>query len=209
MATITLLGDFYHSHELLMTFVSDTLTEEEIIDITIDELASELEKQPKLFVISKENRTTPEQEDVKPWLTPELDQALWNYVSNGGNMLILHGGLSAYPEDSRMRQLAKGHFIHHPAEHLDVMYSGTAPDSEAVSFHFLDEHYFVKVDEADTEVFLKSTSTAGEQIAAWRHKVGKGRVLILTPTHRKEGFEDETFKDLFKKSVAWLTETDK
>ena len=207
MAIITLLGDFYHGQELLTTFVNDTLTEEEIIATSIDELAYELEKQPKLFVSSKENRTTPEQEDPKLWLTSELDQALWDYVSNGGNMLILHGGLSAYPENSRMRQLAKGHFIHHPAEHLDVTYSGIAPDSEGVSFHFLDEHYFVEVDEADTEVFLKSTSTAGEQIAACRHKVGKGRVLILTPTHRKEGFENEAFKDLFKKSVTWLTET--
>lgn len=207
MSVITLLGDFYHSHELLATFINKALSEEKIIDTSIEMLIQELEKQPKLFILSKENRTTPEDEDTKPWLTPEFDQVLWDYVSNGGSMLVLHGGLSAYPEDSRMRQLAKGHFVHHPAEHLDVTYEGTTPQSKEISFHFLDEHYFVEVDEDETDVFLKSSSTAGNQIAAWRHSIGKGKVLCLTPAHRKEGFDDEMFTRLFKESVEWLSDT--
>ena len=204
MSILTLLGDYYHSHDLVLAFIKEVLNDKELTDISSDSLSEELKKQPELFILSKENRTTPEEDDVKPWLTPQLDQELWDYVSNGGNLLILHGGLSAYPEDSRMRQLAKGHFLHHPEEHLDVMYEGTTPESEAIFFHFLDEHYFVDVDEEETNVFLRSKSSEGKQIAGWRHTIGEGKVLCLTPTHRKEGFEDETFKKLFKQSVEWL-----
>lgn len=53
MAIITLLGDFYHGQELLTTFVNDTLTEEEIIATSIDELAYELENNRNYSLLVK------------------------------------------------------------------------------------------------------------------------------------------------------------
>ena len=60
MSILTLLGDYYHSHDLVLAFIKEVLNDKELTDISSDSLSEELEKQPELFILSKENRTTPE-----------------------------------------------------------------------------------------------------------------------------------------------------
>lgn len=204
MSILTLLGDYYHSHDQLAEFIHATLHKREIEDSSVHTILSQLEKKPALFILSKENRTTPDKDEDNPWLTDQIDQAIWDYVTYGGRMLVLHAGLSSYPEQSLVRQLSKGHFLHHPPEHHSVTYQGTTSDLKGVSFTFPDEHYFVQVDEQDTEVFLKSSSEHGAAVAGWRHQMGEGKVLCLTPAHTKEGFENEDFRTLFIQAVKWL-----
>ncbi|MCD1261114.1 ThuA domain-containing protein [Paenibacillus athensensis] len=71
------------------------------------------------------------------------------------------------------------------------------------TFAFSDEHYFVACDEANTEVFLRSSSRDGEAIAGWRHAAGAGRVCCLTPAHKPEGLNDPHFQQVLRECVRW------
>lgn len=197
MRIVTLLGDYYHSHDRLLQFLQTTLSTHQIEDGEVKDLPGILEENPDMILISKENRLTPKDGGAS-WLTEELDQFIWQYVQKGGRLFVLHSGLSSYPESSLYRKITKGHFLHHPDEHNEVIYRGKD------TFSFPDEHYFVAVDEAETEVFLTSSSKEGTSIAGWRHQVEQGRVLCLTPTHTEEGFKNQTFQAYFVECAEWL-----
>ena len=208
MKILTLLGDYYHSHDQLLAFIqriTRKIEGAEVKDTLIENLEERLEEQPDVLIISKENRRKPEEEDQQKWLTDELDQSIATYVEKGGSLFVLHSGLSSYPENSRYQNLIKGKFIHHPEHHAMILFEGYAPDFGTLSFTYPDEHYFVEVKENETEVFLKSKSSEGESIAGWRHQIKKGRVICLTPTHSEEGYVNENLQNLIIQAIEWVT----
>ncbi|UJF16338.1 ThuA domain-containing protein [Jeotgalibaca sp. MA1X17-3] len=208
MKILTLLGDYYHSHDQLLAFIQSTTKKidgAEVNDTSIENLKEHLEEQPDVLIISKENRREPEEEDQQKWLTDELDQSIATYVEKGGNLFVLHSGLSSYPENSRYQNLIKGKFLHHPEHHTMISFDGYAPDFGTLSFRYSDEHYFVEVKEKETEIFLKSSSSEGESIAGWRHQAGEGRIICLTPTHSEEGYVNGDLQKLFLQALEWVT----
>ena len=210
----SLLGDYYHEHDLslnaLMEAVKPFGGEVELIDFELEQLSGVIAKKPSLIIINKGNYINPQDEIVDSWLIDELDIELESYVRQGGSLIAWHAALSSYPEDSRYINMLRGSFIHHPPENRPVRYFSNAnlpfEDRKPFEFEVLDEHYFVKCDEKDTNVFLMSTSEDGESIAGWNHAYGEGCICCITPTHRKEGLTNREMLRLLYNAIKWCIE---
>jgi type 1 glutamine amidotransferase len=64
-------------------------------------------------------------------------------------------------------------------------------------FKIKDEQYFMEVDQEEVEVFLKAKSKEfGESTAGWFKDYKNGKVIVLTPGHSLEVFEEEMMQKL-------------
>lgn len=208
---VAILGDFYHNEEIIKRSLHraiNNLGDVNLRFIDIDELQKELESKPDCVILFKENRLNPQSESVNLWMTEEIEKKIVNYVKDGGSLFAWHSGLSSYPEDGEYNKMLKGYFLHHPEKNDVVQY---APQKDVIKefesaiepFEFVDEHYFVKCEENDTNVFLRSFSKDGQSIAGWYHHFGKGKVCCLTPAHREDGLLNESFLKTLHECVNW------
>ncbi|MRX74184.1 trehalose utilization [Bacillus lacus] len=211
---VVLLGDYYHPKEWSKSSLHRVLTllnEKESMEcayIETDQLLEELKKNPDGVILFKENRLNPVDDSVDTWMTEEIGKAISNYVEQGGGWLAWHSGLASYPQESSYTRMLRGHFEYHPNHHSPVKYSSVKESDlfGPVSFEINDEHYFVKVNKKDTNIFLTSESGDGYSTAGWYHNHGKGRVCCLTPAHNKEELLDENFTSLLAKTIGWVGE---
>jgi type 1 glutamine amidotransferase len=134
-------------------------------------------------------------------MSPEIEATIVAYVEGGGRWLALHTGMAGYDKDGAYVKMLRGRFLHHPPMN-DVTYI-RASDGEEVMTLF-DEHYFVEVDEAGTDVFLRSRSADGVSPAGWEHAFGRGRVCCLTPAHAREALLDPKFQALLAERLRLL-----
>lgn len=205
------VGDYYHEAELARAALEgslEALKTEGAIKLLFaaetDEFIALLTQKPAAAVLFAENRIDPTGDSAKMWMDEKQAADIVRYVEDGGGWLAWHSGLASYPEDGAYVSLLRGQFLSHPAEHQVVRYEPAGHSSfAAVPFELLDEHYFTACKEAETEVYLRSSSIDGSSIAGWRHTAGSGRVCCLTPAHRKEGLLNKEFLDVLKASVCW------
>ncbi|SKA09671.1 Trehalose utilisation [Pilibacter termitis] len=199
------LGDFYHAHDDYLTFLREVLENQpdiELTDYPLADLGRILEEKPDLIIFSLENRLNPEERNVLTWLTDELDEKIEQFVAQGGAWLALHAGMSCYPENSKyIHSVLKGYFVEH-FEQTIVHYE----ESGKERFSFLDEHYFVNVQEKETTILMRSSSNQGKSIALWRHEYFDGKVVCYTPTHTQEGFKDKANQKELLIQILWCIE---
>lgn len=200
-----LLGDYWHQEEPLkkglenaITPIKDKLT---ISYIKYEDFPDLLEDQPNLIIISKENRLNPQNETIQTWMTPEIGQALNDYVKSGGSILAWHSGLAEYAADGEYIAMLRGRFEYHPPGLQQVTYY-----HKTESFSLGDEQYFVQCQTENTEVFLTSSSAEGESIAGWQHLHGNGRVCCFTPAHTQEALFDLNVSHLLLEKIKWYLE---
>ncbi|OPX44351.1 trehalose utilization [Ruminiclostridium hungatei] len=210
---LAVLGDFYHSHDLALTAMQETVgkleknfgIQAELADTGVEDLKARLTPEIDLIVLYKENRINPDDENIAYWMTPELEEQITQYVSGGGSIFAWHSGIVSYEKNQRFNDMLRGYFLSHPIER-EVRYSaadsntGIAPAS---SFTVMDEHYLVNVNPLENSVFLAAESAEGKSVAGWAHEYGRGRVCCLTPTHRSEGMENEIMLDLLVECLRW------
>ena len=206
-----LIGDFYHPKSNAFDAIKKAVAanDAELIDgklsnIILSDISAAIDKNPAAILLYHENRTTPEEENQNHWLTPKLDHKITDYVKNGGSLIALHTSIASYPKDSKYTDMVRGYFIDHPQEHYLVRYKTTS-DTPIGNFDFqvMDEHYLLHVDEANTNVFMRHSSDFGEGASGWHHQYGSGKVIVLVPTHNKEGFENPEMARLLKSAIGW------
>ena len=210
---ITLLGDYYHPEEWIRASLNRALSflnqneKYEYIEIQTNQLREELDKQPDAVILFKEDRINPTDEKVESWMNEEIGIAITKYVEHGGGWLGWHAGLASYSINGPYTKMLKGYFEYHPVPHPQVKYTDVHGDHPfgPVSFEIKDEHYFVKVNEKETNIFLESDSVEGHSVAGWFHSFGEGRVCCLTPAHNEEGLLDEEFTQLLAKTIEWVS----
>jgi type 1 glutamine amidotransferase len=210
---VVLLGDYYHPKERINASLDQALTllneqeKMECVSIETNQIIEELKKKPDAVILFKEDRVTPTDDKINTWMTEEIGEAIAAYVEQGGGWLGWHSGLASYPVESSYTRMLRGYFEYHPNQHSQVKYSSIKGNDTfgPVSFEIKDEHYFVKVNKEETNVFLTSESEDGNSTAGWFHDYGKGRVCCLTPAHNKEGLLDETFTQLLAKTIKWVS----
>ncbi len=209
---LTILGDFYHSHDLALTAIEKaaealekaTGTKIEVVDAFIDNIEKSLNESFDLVVLYKENRVNPNDEIVFNWMTSEIEEKVTEFVSKGGSWFAWHSGLVFYDKNDAYVDMVKGYFLNHPTER-NVKY---APEANVnalgpkETFEVLDEHYFVKAMPLENSLFLTAESDEGKCEAGWAHQYGQGRVCALTPTHG-EGMENQEMLDLLTQCLKW------
>ena len=193
------IGDFYHHPESIhesMGAALQQLDERAAVSyVKVTELKDAIAKQPDLIVLYAENRIDPREEQSQLWMTKELEADIAQYVQNGGRWLAWHSGMASFPLEGDYVKMLRGHFAYHPDQQT-VKYTAAAEQSlirKDTTFEFMDEHYFVECDEANTQVFLRSESVDGSSIAGWHHDYGQGRVYCLAPAHNCGGLLNRDF----------------
>lgn len=174
----------------------------EFVDYRDQQLISELMNY-SIVVLAKANMISPV--DYRPWMTPDMDGALFDFVHGGGGLVVIHAGTSRYEQWPMMHDLIGGTFSHHPEPCLVTVEPLTPhPLTHGMAlFTIQDEHYFMSVENSKIEVFLHSRSKHGLQPAGWIRVEGKGRVCVLTPGHTKGVWLHPQFQKLLLNAFRW------
>lgn len=206
------LGDYYHDKDLAIKSLEKAIGqlkeelnfEVELTCLSVNDVVASLDEQPDLVILFAENRLNPEDPVVNAWMGANEAAKLEKYVANGGSWLAWHSGLASYENIKPYIKMLRGYFLSHPDEHQMVTYK-LEQDALFVEkqFEFLDEHYFVKVEEVRTNIFLRSDSVDGSSIAGWYHEHVEGKVLCLTPAHLEAGLMHEQFLQVLAASIKW------
>jgi type 1 glutamine amidotransferase len=211
--TITaIVGDYFHEEGMIRDSFEAALQkshlqgEIQIQYAAYDQILDRLREKPDAIVFYKEDRLNPRDPEVVRWMTPEIAKEIVSYVEQGGAWLGWHAGLASYEKVDEYVSLLRGHFTYHPKEHSEVTYTGVENGlgiPVAMEFTLLDEHYFVECDEANTNVFLRSSSRDGDSIAGWYHDYGKGKVCCFTPAHTKDALLDDHLLHIMGTLIKW------
>ena len=100
-----------------------------------------------------------------------------------------------------------GHFIDHSEDHPEMTMKAVAdnPLTKGIKdFIIKDEQYFMDVDQNEVEIFLKAKSDQfGESTAGWIKDYKQGKVIVLTPGHSLEVFEEEMMQKLINNILEY------
>ena len=143
--------------------------------------------------------------DERPWLTADSQRVFQDCVRRGNGLVVIHSGASRYEKLPAMNALIGGAFVGHPDLCAVTMEprSGHALTAGVAPFTVRDEHYFMSLDEAQADVFLRSRSEHGVQPAGWTRNEGAGRVCVLTPGHNLEVWLHPSFQKLLSNALSW------
>ncbi|WP_274653041.1 ThuA domain-containing protein [Paenibacillus humicola] len=214
-----IVGDYYHDPALIRESMAGALAPFEQagrIRLTfhgVEQFESVLlsDPRPDVFILFKENRLNPADAQVNEWMTAAAEETACRFVEEGGAFLNWHSGLAGYDKFELLNDMLKGYFRHHP-EQVSVRYDGALPSTmqedggRPVSFEAVDEHYFVHCREAETQVFLRSSSIHGSEPAGWLHRHGRGKVICLTPSHTRAALLSGGMRSLLASAVEWCLE---
>lgn len=156
-----------------------------------------------VVILTKANHVS--SADQSSWMTEAVEAAFSGYVRKGNGLLAVHSGTSGYDENPVLRALLGGVFDHHPEScPVTVIPREQHPlCAGSYSFTLPDEHYFMKLDDPQAEVFMKTRSVHGEQPGAWRRTEGSGRVAVLTPGHNADVWLHPAFQALLLNTLRW------
>lgn len=158
-----------------------------------------------VVILSKWNHVS--EQDLRPWADAAVQQAFVDYVHGGGGLLVIHSGAAGYRDQPVLRALMGGAFTHHPDPcPVSVEPCGSHPLQAGLApFAVEDEHYFVALDDANSEVFLRTVSAHGSQPGGWTRQEGKGRVCVLTPGHSLAVWLHPQYQGLIARALQWCT----
>lgn len=207
---IVLLDDFWHPRHTIEPALEALLPSDEFFVKVIWDptYLTALQRAPDLIINFKDGIANT-QIPTRNWYDGMLDFLLPMLVEMGGcGYLGVHCGLANIPEEhAAFKKLLKGRFLNHPPQ-CPVTFTPTAahPITNGVEpFTVTDEHYFVDVTEAETQVLGRTSSTHGDNIALWAHECGNGRVCGVTPGHSTQVLTHPGYQRLLRNAVLWCT----
>jgi len=207
---LAIIGDYYHKADVIergLKNAFDFTGLNLVIKEDVDSIDWQNISHMNLIILSKAAHIAPRESD-EIWMLDEHETLLEQYVANGGNLFMLHSSLAGYPTGGSFRNMVKGHFIHHPAEHpvvkIEPVNSPRPILAGVEPFEITDEQYFVEWDDNSTHTLLSGSSEEfGSSAVAWAHAYGKGRVFCLTPGHTDEVFSHPMMKKLIANGINW------
>ena len=210
-------GDRYHQAEVAFAGVGKTLEEVGLqVEYTTDctSLHPDALAGKKLLVILRDGMNWPkgyDQPHIK-WMNDEQQQAIWDFVHNGGGVLPLHNAQGLYPEGGLYYKLFGGDYGGHPAS---AVYRVRVEDHNhpvtagVEDYEIYDEQHMVKYYLDRDHELLRSISSASEEAAAgWWQDVGKGRMVYLSMGHTPEALHHPMTQRLLRNAVRWCTRMD-
>ncbi|MEX2285986.1 MAG: ThuA domain-containing protein [Planctomycetaceae bacterium] len=153
-------------------------------------------------------RPTDDHKDDYVWMTPEQQQAVVQYVENGGAFLNLHNSMGLYPDDGPYLHLVGGRYIGHgPLERfrVEVVDPAHAITRGIEGFSVADEQHTPPYDTDKVHLLLRNRSDDGKSAAAagWAYEPGKGRLCHLANGHTRESLLHPQYQKLMCNAVNW------
>ena len=129
------------------------------------------------------------------------------YVENGGNLLVIHNGISLQ-EDEAFVDLIGARFTGHP-DYTELKISVKEPKhpiSEGIDeFIIPEEPYRYELKEDDNKLIILDYTHEGQIYpAAWCKFIGKGKLVYLMPGHNLASFKNENYRKIIYQSGKWL-----
>lgn len=165
-------------------------------------------KQVDIFCILRDGYHWPDAIDKSAmWMTRDQENAVVDFVRNGGSLLGLHNCTGLYPEGGPYLELLGGTYNGHgPLERFRVEVCDRAhPITRGVeSYEVADEQHTPVPDMDKVHIFLKSYSEEGVEAAAgWAYEFGKGRVCYLANGHTRESLAHPMVQRLLRNAIDW------
>jgi type 1 glutamine amidotransferase len=214
---LALIGDRYHSPVYIRDGLIKALVRENI-PVTFIEDVTQLHAKSlaanQLLIILRDGMNWPNGYDKPPvkWMTDEQQQAIWDFVNNGGGFLALHNAQGIYPPNGLYYKLFGGDYGGHPKPYVFTVRieDKNHPITAGVEdFEIFDEQHMVKY-YLDREHLLLRTIARDNTAAAggWWREMGKGRFCYLSPGHTPEALEHPMMQRLIRNAVNWLLRLD-
>jgi hypothetical protein len=214
---LALIGDRYHSPVYIRDGLTPALVRENIPVTFIEDvtqLNAESLKEHQLLIILRDGMNWPDGYD-KPavkWMTDGQQQAIWDFVNNGGAFLALHNSQGIYPPGGLYYKLFGGDYGGHPKPYtftVRVEDKNHPVTAGVEDFQIFDEHHTVKYYLDREHMFLRTI--APDNLAApggWWRDMGKGRFVYMSPGHTPEALGHPMMQRLIRNSMRWLLRVD-
>lgn len=212
---LALIGDRYHSPVHIRDGLKGPLALENIPVVYIENheaLTAEALKAFDLLIFFKDGNIWPnghKRGSAKKWMTDEQQQAVSDFVHNGGGFLALHNSHGLYPAGGAYYELFGGDYGGHPApeEFMIRIENKDHPITAGVEdFRAFDEQHMSKYYLDREHLLMRNISDANKSApAGWWRELGKGRFCYLAPGHTPEALGHPMMQRLIRNSVKWLT----
>ncbi|MFW5686970.1 MAG: ThuA domain-containing protein [Halanaerobium sp.] len=205
---LALVGDYYHPSDYLKKALKMIIKKNYQLDIYSNhqEINWEGLLEYDVLILATWGKIN-DPADEAYWLDEYHEKRIDHFLAEGGKLFLVHSGTASYPKDGLFRKIAGGHFIEHPEDHPEMTMEPAAenPLTKGIKdFTIKDEQYFMDVDQEEVEVFLKAKSDQfGESTAGWSRDYKQGKVIVLTPGHSLEVFEEEMMQKLIKNILEY------
>ena len=217
-------GDYWHPAEVIRKGLAAFGSRLSVFDIdTVEDakdiLTEDMLREYDVCVCAKSNEIS--SSNREPWfeegVTEVTPSVLRTWIEEGHGFLAVHAGNSFFSEDKGIPvfdqpnrayiDLVGNSFDSHPPR-CPVTYSPVKkhPVLEGVEpFTERDEHYHLKTLADDRDEFLISESlTGGRQTAGYERRIGRGKLIVLTPGHTLSVWKNESFQILFTNTIKYL-----
>jgi type 1 glutamine amidotransferase len=210
---LVLIGDRYHSPVYIRDGLAPALLRENIPATFIEDvtaLNADSLREHQLLIILRDGMNWPNGYDKPPvkWMTDAQQQAVWDFVNNGGGFLALHNSQGIYPPGGLYYKLFGGDYNGHPKPYTFTVRieNKDHPITAGVEdFEIFDEQHTVKYYLDREHLLLRSIARDNLQSeAGWWREVGKGRFVYLAPGHTPEALGHPMMQRLIRNSMNWL-----
>lgn len=205
---LALVGDYYHPSDYLKQALKMIIKKNYQLDIYSSHREIDwngLLEYDVLILATWGKINDPDDEAY--WLDQYHEQKIDQFLAEGGKLFLVHSGTASYPKDGLFREIVGGHFIEHPEDHPKMTIKAVAenPLTKGVTdFIIEDEQYFMDVDQKEVEIFLQAKSDQfGESTAGWSKNYKQGKVIVLTPGHTLEVFEEKMMQKLINNILEY------
>ena len=164
----------------------------------------------RLLIFLRDGMEWPNGHDADPerWMQPHQEEAIEQFVLNGGSFLVMHNSAWNYPWNGGYRRTVAGYYqFHPPYMHFDVHITDKDhPITDGVEdYEIEDEQHFIWFDKDRVDLFATSQGKDGRESASgYSHEYGKGRVVYLANGHRQVVLEHPSVQKLLTNAVNWL-----
>ena len=153
----------------------------------------------------------------------EFETNLIEFVSQGGGLLLLHGGITTLNNSAKISALVGASFDYHPPQQ-QVLVKLENPSHPLVAafpndgFSHVDEPYFYKnaysnlnftpllyFDNAQIHSQRANQELKnGKTYLAWIRPEGKGKVMYIAPSHNAQSFENPALLQFFLDGLQYV-----
>ena len=209
-----LAGDRYHVADEAFAGVGPVLESADLeVDYTTDFSSIDAHSLDgkRLLVFLRDGMEWPDGHDSPPvrWMQPHQEEAIENFVKDGGSFLVLHNSAWDYPHEGGYRRTVAGYYqFHPPLMPFDVyVVNRDHPITVGVSdYDIEDEQHFIWFDKDRVELLTRSQGRDGRESASgFCHEYGRGRVAYLANGHTQHVLEHPTVQLLLTNAVRWLS----
>lgn len=213
---LILAGDTYHNPDDAFTGVGAALTREGMAVECTTDFARFHERLPALhlLVIHRDGMEYPHGLEAGPvrWMRPEQEEAIEQFVLNGGGFLALHNAGWDYPWQGGYRRTLGGYYIGHPpvARFRVEVVNTTHPVTAGVaSYEIEDEQHWLHWDFDRVTPLLVSQGLGNDgrqSVSGWAYEYGRGRVVYLPHGHTLPAIQHPSFQQLLRNAARWLAQ---